>query len=115
MATADTAEKIKIDKLWEFQIYEIGNFGDPKPVGGIVRDLDPYGNYDDGSVTFERDKRYALKRREITLDDDGYPTYGEWDWASEWVEAIFPKEKLSIRVRWPRWITRLVDNLSGRS
>lgn len=102
-----TAETIKIDKLWEFQLYEQGKVGGPRPVGEPKRDIQPKLMFTSRDHKLERNRLYAVKRREVTLDDDGRPTYGEWDWATEWKAAEFKRRRAAIGFRKPRWLRRL--------
>lgn len=109
-----TAGKFKIDKLWEFQLYEQGKIGDPRPVGEPKREIAPMVHFDSRTHDLQAGKLYALQRREITLDDDGYATFGEWEWVSGWEPTwILPWESNGEATQ-ANWLQRTVAKFVPR-
>ena len=78
------AEKIEIRELYEFQLFVRGRDGEPIPFGEPLRSLDRMMTFDDEKHGIEAGRWYAMKRRHITLDDDGYADYGRWSKLTEW-------------------------------
>lgn len=83
-----TAEKIEIRELYEFQLYEQPARGEPRPVGEIKRDITPSMIFRSDEYEFNHQLRYAIKQRRIELAEDGTPTYGEWEWITDWERAF---------------------------
>lgn len=78
------AEKIEIRELYEFQLYERDANGEPSPYGEPLRSLDRTMTFDDEHHGIEAGRWYAMKRRRITLDADGYAEFGNWSRLTEW-------------------------------
>ena len=85
-----TAEKIEIREIYEFQLYERTWNGKAKPVGDLRRMLDPSVHFDGEEYDIKPGKWYAMKRRKITIDEDGYGHPGEWSELTEWKRATAP-------------------------
>lgn len=82
------AERIEIRELYEFQLFVRGADGEPSPFGEPLRSLDRMMVFDDEHHGIKAGRWYALKRRRITLDDDGYAEYGNWSRLTEWKMPI---------------------------
>ena len=79
-----TTEKIEIRELYEFQLFERGPKGEPTPVGEPIRSLDRVITFDDEQHGIVAGRWYALKRRRVEIDTDGFPAYGKWSKLTEW-------------------------------
>ena len=79
-----TAEKIEIRELYEFQLFERGPAGAPRPVGEPIRSLDRVMTFDDEQHGISPDRWYALKRRRVAIDANGFADYGKWSKLTEW-------------------------------
>ena len=83
-----TAERIEIREIYEFQLYEQPRRGEPRPVGKVKRDLVSSAVFLPDQFEFDPQLLYAIKRRRIDLDEDGNPTYNDWEWITDWEPAF---------------------------
>lgn len=77
-------ERIQITELWEFQLYELGKIGDPRPIGDPKCQLAPEVFFEWDGYDVDPEKMYAIKRRRLTLGRDGTRSYGGWEWITQW-------------------------------
>lgn len=85
-----TLEKIEIREIFEFQLYERGWNGSAKPIGEVRRMLDPSVHFDGEAYDIKPGKWYAMKRRKVTIDADGFGHPGDWSGLTEWKRATAP-------------------------
>ena len=83
-----TAEKIEIRELYEFQLFERGSDGEPVPFGEPRRAFERTMIFDDENHGVEEGQWYAMKRRRITIDEDGYADFGNWSKLTEWKQPL---------------------------
>lgn len=79
-----TAEKIEIRELYEFQLFERDSDGEPVPFGEPHRAFDRTMFFDGENHGVKAGRWYAMKRRHITIDEDGYAEFGRWSKLTEW-------------------------------
>ena len=79
-----TAEKIEIRELYEFQLFERGSDGEPVPFGEPKRSLQRVTIFEGERHGIEEGRWYAVKRRHITIDEEGNAEFGRWSKLTEW-------------------------------
>lgn len=84
-------ERIKVTEYWEAQLCQRVAKGEPVSVGTPRRSLVPDGFFDIDDYDFDYGEVYAVKRRKVTLDEGGRPTFGEWEWVTEWISPTPPE------------------------
>ena len=79
-----TADRIEIRELYEFQLFERGSDGEPVPFGEPKRSLQRVMIFEGELHGIEEGRWYAMKRRHITIDEEGNAEFGRWSKLTEW-------------------------------